>query len=134
MTNDEAFEQAYDALFRHRAEDMKHSSDCEEIWNAACRHVAAVAREQEAQPRMGTDWEGLPMPLPQSGGRADGKHWLDGFAGANVAAPKADWQRDPLDLVKTIALALERGYAPSDILDENSPIRDRIRLITEEQA
>lgn len=30
------------------------------------------------------------------------------------------------DIVRTIALALERGYSASEILDENSPIRDRI--------
>lgn len=30
------------------------------------------------------------------------------------------------DIVQTIKLALERGYTPAEILDENSPIRDRI--------
>ena len=30
------------------------------------------------------------------------------------------------DIVQTIALAMQRGYAPSEILDENSPIAERI--------
>lgn len=31
------------------------------------------------------------------------------------------------DIVKTIHLALLRGYSPAEILDENSPVYDRIR-------
>jgi hypothetical protein len=31
------------------------------------------------------------------------------------------------DIVQTIALAMKRGYTPAEILDENSPIADRIR-------
>jgi hypothetical protein len=45
MTNEEAFERAYDALFRHRRDDMKHVSDCEQIWEAACLHFAAAKAE-----------------------------------------------------------------------------------------
>ncbi len=43
MTNDEAFEREYNALFRRRGADMKHLADCEDVWNAACRHVAALS-------------------------------------------------------------------------------------------
>lgn len=32
-----------------------------------------------------------------------------------------------LEIVETIELGLKRGYTPSELLDENSPIRDRIR-------
>ncbi len=39
---------------------------------------------------------------------------------------------DERDIIETIELALQRGYAPSDILDENSPIRDRIRAYLHE--
>jgi hypothetical protein len=34
-----------------------------------------------------------------------------------------------LDLIETIELAMKRGYDPKDVLDENSPIRDRIRAV-----
>jgi len=30
------------------------------------------------------------------------------------------------DIVQTIALAMKRGYTPNEILDENSPIAERI--------
>lgn len=40
----------------------------------------------------------------------------------------ANWQADPMDIIRTIALGLERGYTPAELLDENSPVRDRIRL------
>lgn len=35
-----------------------------------------------------------------------------------------------LDIVQTIELGLKRGYTPADLLDENSPIRDRMRAVT----
>ncbi len=39
---------------------------------------------------------------------------------------------DERDIIETIELALQRGYAPGDILNENSPIRDRIRACLHE--
>lgn len=40
------------------------------------------------------------------------------------------------DIVRTIALALTRGYAPSEVLDENGPIVDRMRayLATDKES
>lgn len=35
----------------------------------------------------------------------------------------------PLELLRTIAVALERGYSPAEILDENSPLRDELRRL-----
>lgn len=46
-----------------------------------------------------------------------------------IGKPLDDWQSDAIDVVQTIDLALKRGYEAADILDENSPIRDRIRLV-----
>ena len=41
------------------------------------------------------------------------------------------WPQTPLaellDIVQTIELGLTRGYTPAELLDENSPVRDRIR-------
>lgn len=34
-----------------------------------------------------------------------------------------------LDIAETIELGLKRGYTPAELLDENSPIRDRIRAV-----
>lgn len=34
---------------------------------------------------------------------------------------------DLLEIIQTIELGLKRGYTPADLLDENSPVRDRIR-------
>jgi len=34
---------------------------------------------------------------------------------------------DLLDVAETIELGIKRGYTPAELLDENSPIRDRIR-------
>lgn len=36
---------------------------------------------------------------------------------------------DLLDIIETIAVALARGYTTADVLDENSPVRDRIRAV-----
>lgn len=32
-----------------------------------------------------------------------------------------------LDILQTIELGLRRGYSAAELLDENSPVRDRIR-------
>jgi hypothetical protein len=37
-----------------------------------------------------------------------------------------------LDIVQTIELGLQRGYTPAELLDENSPIRDRMRNACEQ--
>lgn len=34
---------------------------------------------------------------------------------------------DMLDILQTIELGLKRKYTPAELLDENSPIRERIR-------
>lgn len=51
----------------------------------------------------------------QSSGRADGKHWLDGFAGAEVAAPAAPFGIIDPDyariFTKARILAWSYGYA-----------------------
>ena len=42
---------------------------------------------------------------------------------------RADWNTDPVEVIKAIELGLLRGYTPAEILDENSPVRDAIRML-----
>lgn len=39
------------------------------------------------------------------------------------------WWSDLRDIIETIELGLTRGYTPAELLDENSPIRDRMRAV-----
>lgn len=57
--------------------------------------------------------------------------WVLGYNAALDAAPvpAPDRAAELQDIVQTIELGLKRGYAPSDLLDENSPIRDRMRAV-----
>lgn len=43
----------------------------------------------------------------------------------------SDWERvhSAIGILEAIELGLQRGYTPAELLDENSPIRDRIRAV-----
>lgn len=78
---------------------------------ATCGHCLHMWRLQDVDPHSGC----IVPPTPAAPAQQP-ELWP--YAGS--IPPGAD------DIVRTIALALERGYSASEILDENSPIRDRI--------
>lgn len=58
--------------------------------------------------------------------------WVLGYNAALDASPvpSPDQGAELLDIIQTIELGLTRGYTPADLLDENSPVRDRMRSVT----
>lgn len=48
---------------------------------------------------------------------------------AVAGIPDAQMVHTPQGICEAIELGLRRGYTPAELLDENSPIRDRIRVV-----
>jgi len=52
---------------------------------------------------------------------------MEMWRGWQARAAVARGKPDMLDILQTIELGLRRGYSAAELLDENSPVRDRIR-------
>lgn len=105
--------------------------------DAILRELVAATNEYDAIPCPNWHTHDLEIAKAQETARAvkfdrkkdawsRARSYCEAAAPVLSAMPKAS---DPLDIVQTIALGLDRGYTPAELLDENSPIRDRIRLV-----